>query len=107
MTTHVLKTDASVFEASWNEIKSFELRQNDRNFRPTDSLILKETVYSGKEMAKGKPLEFTGRVIEMVIDYILHGPCYGIKEGWVVMACSNFEFQDDQGSIAEMADQAM
>jgi hypothetical protein len=80
-----LKTDPEVFSASWEGIKDFEVRFDDRNYRPGDTLTLKETAYSGEEMMQGHPLEYTGRELEQEVNYVLHGPCYGLKDDWVVM----------------------
>ncbi len=60
MTTHELKTDPAVFQASWDEKKMFEVRKNDRDFRVGDTLWIRETKYSAAEMQEGKPLEYTG-----------------------------------------------
>ena len=86
---HKLKTDPVVFQDSWTGHKNFEIRYNDRDFQVGDSITLRETVYSGEEMKEGKPLEYTGREIDRKIDYILRGPLYGLKSGWVIMAVSS------------------
>jgi hypothetical protein len=89
MTTHELKTDPGVFQASWEGLKKFEIRFNDRDFRPGDILILKETKYSYDEMNvnfDSKPLGYTGREIEQEVDYVLHGGAYGLDEGWAVLS---------------------
>ncbi len=78
---HVLKTDPAVFHASACGVKGWEIRKNDRNFKVGDELWLKETVYTGAEMAAGAPEEYTGRVIAARITYILEGPVYGLEDG--------------------------
>ena len=95
MIEHVLKTDPEVFQSSWDGIKGFELRNNDRDFRSSDRLRLLETVHSGADMATGKPLEYTGRGIEAVVDYVLHGPIYGLSEGWVILSISIEDYGDE------------
>lgn len=85
MTTHDLKTDPDVFEAVFNEYKNFEIRKDDRGFEVGDSLELMETRYTGAEMAEGKKLEYTGRVVSVEVKYILRGPIYGLADGWVIM----------------------
>ena len=87
-TNHVLKTDPIVFQEIFDGHKNFEIRLNDRNFTVGDSLTLMETVYSGEEMSSGKPCEYTGREIDLQIDYILNGPQYGLADGWVIMSVS-------------------
>lgn len=83
---HELKTDPEVFEETNAGRKVFEIRYDDRNYQVGDELILKETRYPGEEMKQGKPLEYTGRVCAVRVSYILRGPCYGLKEGWVIMS---------------------
>lgn len=86
---HELKTDPLVFHESFIGNKPFEIRKNDRNFKVGDAVLLRETKFSGFAMAYGKPLEYTGRAIEVNIDYILFGPCYGVLDGWVIMSVSH------------------
>lgn len=83
---HELKTDPGVFEKSIRGEKKFEIRFNNREFDIGDILVLKETRYSGEAMKHGKPLEYTGREMKMEVRYIMHGPAYGLKEGWVIMS---------------------
>jgi hypothetical protein len=84
---HELKTDPEVFQAVYDGFrKAFEIRFNDRNFTEGDDLLLRETFYTGEEMNQGKPLIYTGREYEFHISYVLRGPIYGLKEGWVIMS---------------------
>ena len=83
---HELKTDKNCFEASCKGKKYWEIRYNDRDFKVGDTLTLRETVSSGSAMADGAPLEYTGRTLSMYVDYILHGPVYGLEAGWVIMS---------------------
>ena len=98
MSEHLLKTDSEVFQAVWDEIKAFEIRFNDRDFRPSDHLRMFETVHSGADMKAGKPLEYTGRSIDAVVDYVLHGPIYGLAEGWVILSISIEDYSEEEGS---------
>ena len=89
---HELKTDPMVFTHVYNGLKDFEIRENDRDFKESDTLILKETKFTGEEMyschddmISGEPLIYTGREIECEVTYILHGPIYGLMDGWVIM----------------------
>ena len=66
--------------------KRFEIRFDDRGFKVGDDLQLEETKYSGEEMKAGAPLEYTGYIWHMPINYILRGPVYGLKEGWVIIS---------------------
>jgi len=85
---HTLKTDPDVFEASISGLKNFEIRLDDRNFTQGDTLRLEETKHSGEQMKNGKPLVYTGRVVESEINYILHGG-YGLTDGWVILDVTN------------------
>lgn len=98
MAQHLLKTDSEVFQSTWDQVKQFEIRKNDRDFRPGDRLRLFETVHSGSEMAAGRPLEYTDRSIDVLVDYVLHGPIYGLEEGWVIMSISIEDYSDEEGS---------
>jgi len=86
MAHHDLKTDPEVFQASADGVKNFEIRRNDRDFKVGDVLTLHETEHSGAEMQDGKPLVYTGRSTKAKIYYILHGPIYGLEDGWVILA---------------------
>ena len=87
MSRHKLKTDQDVFKESWEEVKNFEIRIDDRFYKVGDYLLLLETVYTGEEMKNGKPLEYTGRFVEVDVQYKLSSS-YGIKEGWCILSTS-------------------
>lgn len=90
MKTHELKTDSEVFEAVHKKLKNFEIRKDDRGFEVGDLLVLKETEFTGEAMNPNvlwpAPLLFTGREISAVVVYILRGPIYGLKDGWVILS---------------------
>lgn len=83
---HELKTDPEVFQATMEGVKRFEIRLNDRDFKVGNVLRLRETKYTGKAMAEGLPLLYTGRDYFFKVSYILHGPIYGLAPGWVIMS---------------------
>lgn len=85
---HRLKTDPVVFQATWEGSKTFEIRKNDRNFKPGDFLLLRETKHSGQQMESGHPLEYTGREALAQVGYVLLGGKYGLADGWVVLSVS-------------------
>ena len=96
---HILKTDPEPFTQTYNGLKNFEIRKHDRAFMEGDTILLRETKHSGAEMEQGMPLIYTGREIECEIQYILHGPQYGLKDGWIIMSieatkCSSKPFDD-------------
>ena len=86
MKIHELKTDSEVFCAVIAKIKTFEIRKNDRDFKFGDYLHLRETLYTGKDMINGHKLEYTGREVLVKVIYILHGPIYGLADGWCIMS---------------------
>jgi hypothetical protein len=82
---HELKTDHEPFAALLSGEKTHEIRNDDRGFKVGDTLVLKETRYSRREMfEEGRPLEYTGRIIERVVTHIQRG--YGLPGGLVVMS---------------------
>ena len=88
MKIHKLKTDPFVFQASWDGLRPWEIRNNDRDYQVGDSLVLEETRYTGEQMKTGEwPLEYTGRKLLVEVEFILAGPVYGLQEGWVIMSC--------------------
>ena len=93
MKHHFLKTDPEVFQASWDEIKGFEIRFNDRDYRPGDTLTLAETSAPGEEMKSGASLVYTGREIDQEVDYVLHGPIYGLQPGWVILSVAQTAYR--------------
>jgi hypothetical protein len=84
---HELKTDPEVFDAVWAGKKTYEMRKNDRDFKERDTLILRRTHFSGREMLKkGEPLIYTGQTVVCEVTHILYGPIYGLKEDWCIMS---------------------
>ena len=83
---HELKTDPEVFDAVKSGEKTFEIRLNDRNFKVGDVLFLRRTRHTGEEMRVGMPLEYTDDELRKTVRYILHGPIYGLADGWVIMS---------------------
>ena len=83
---HILKTDPNVFVDVVEGTKTFEIRKDDRNFKVGDLILLRQTRYTCEEMENGKPLEYTGQEARFTISYILHGPIYGLVDGWAIMS---------------------
>ena len=94
MPKHILKTDPSVFHASWDEQKTYEIRFDDRNFKVGDELLLVETVYSSNEMKSGAPLQYTGRALLQNVTHKLKG-IYGIMDGWCILSTARITVFDD------------
>lgn len=73
--THELKIHPAYFKAVRSGKKTFEVRYNDRNYKVGDVLKLRE--WDGEK--------YTGRVLDVYVDYILNDPAY-CKDNMVVMA---------------------
>ncbi len=76
--SHELKCWPQYFAALFDGRKRFEIRENDRNFKIGDSLILKEY-----DPANGT---YSGRVISFRVSYIT---TFGQMQGYVVMGLTN------------------
>lgn len=83
---HELKTDPDTFDAVARGDKTHEIRRNDRNFLVGDTLVLKQTRYTGAEMSgpEPRPLEYTGHTETRVVSHVLEG--YGLQPGWVILS---------------------
>ena len=92
--THYLKTDTKVFQDVLDGNKTFEIRFNDRDFQVGDSVLLKETKFTGEQIESGQPLIFTGREIHKRISYLLSG--YGLQDGWVILGIADESGQKSQ-----------
>ena len=77
---HELKTRTDFFDAVLSGKKKFEVRKNDRDFRPGDLLALNE-FWDG---------EYTGRSIVVGVDYLLSDSEL-VKEGFVVLGIRSCE----------------
>lgn len=89
-----LKTDPGVFQDSWDGIKDYEIRFDDRRYSVGDQLILLETRHSGTEMASGKCLRYTGRYMIRRVTSKLKG-AYGLTPGWCVMGVTTIQVGDN------------
>lgn len=79
MKTHQLKCWPEYFEALLNGTKTFEFRQNDRDFKVGDILNLQE--YSPTKMS------YTGRSLQFKVTYILYGQSIkGINDHYCIMS---------------------
>lgn len=74
-TTHELKTWPIYFNHLVAEEKTFEVRNNDRNFRQGDILVLREWDHENPR--------YTGRELRYQVGYIYSGP--HVTPGYVVM----------------------
>lgn len=72
--THNIKILPKYFNPLKDNRKTFELRKNDRNYKPGDMLVL-------REWDNG----YTGRQVNRRVSYILYGPAYGLEDGYCIM----------------------
>lgn len=75
---HELKCWPNFFQLIKAGAKPFEIRKNDRDFQTGDTLYLREW----------DPTEesYTGDEYNFRVGYMLEGPAFGLKDGYVVMA---------------------
>ncbi|GAA4354494.1 hypothetical protein GCM10023185_16420 [Hymenobacter saemangeumensis] len=78
--THELKTWPACFVALEAGNKTFDVRENDRNYRVGDALLLLE--YEPEDQ------QYTGRSIMRWISHILQGGAFGVEAGWCVLGLS-------------------
>jgi hypothetical protein len=76
--THELKVWPEYYQAIASKMKQFEVRENDRDFKTGDTLILQEW---DPDLEK-----FTGNRADATVDYVLYGGAFGINEGYCVMS---------------------
>lgn len=74
---HELKTWNPYFEHVRLGFKTFELRKNDRDYKMSDEVLLREW--------DPKTEEYTGRILHRYISYILNDPKFGLQEGYVIL----------------------
>lgn len=79
--THNLKTWPEYYQRILTGEKTFEVRNNDRDFQTGDYLTLEE--YDPKSNT------YTGNSLAKKVSYILHGGNFGLDSGVVVMALSD------------------
>lgn len=77
MKIHKLKTWPEYFEAKWQKQKTFEIRENDRDYMVGD--ILNEYEYHPRIK------EYSGRMIKSKVTYCMTDSDF-VKKGFAVMA---------------------
>lgn len=87
MKTHELKLLTKYFKDVQSGLKTFELRNNDRDFQVGDTLILKEYYQGDTDYKDGiyTPSHYTNNQVIKRVTYILHGGQYGLEEGYVIL----------------------
>lgn len=80
---HALKCEPAFFEAMRTSAKAFEVRADDRDYQVGDILEEQEFNPATDPHPHG---QYTGRVDEYVVTYVMRGPTgWGFPKGWVVM----------------------
>lgn len=79
---HHLKILPEYFRAVRCGVKTFELRRNDRNYRPCDTLVLQEWLPEGG---------YTGRELTRYVPYVFQGNDFGLIEGWCILSLQRME----------------
>ena len=80
-TVHELKTWPEYFQAVKYGFKNFEIRENDRDYKMGDILELREW--------EPKTGQYSGDKLIKRVNYIMHGPGFGLKKGFGVMGITN------------------
>lgn len=75
---HSLKILPEYYDLHCNGSKTFEIRQNDRDFQVGDFLLLEEYFPETKR--------YTGRSILKPVKYIFHGGQFGLEPGFVIIS---------------------
>lgn len=103
--THKIKCHPAPFSAIARGDKRFEMRKNDRDYQTGDTLIIGEwdpekwleprkwgletngdNTVTGLVAPPQAPGMFTGNEVTARVTYCLHGPKYGVPEGYVCMS---------------------
>ncbi|MEH0021002.1 MAG: DUF3850 domain-containing protein [Desulfobacter sp.] len=103
MTIHLLKIDSDRLKEVAQNIKQYELRRYDRDYKVGDILELNETKYSACEVAYGSPLIYTGISIYRKIVHVLQGPTHGLMADWVILSLAQLT-QTEKSEIQLIGD---
>lgn len=94
---HDLKILPEYYEKVLSREKRFEIRKDDRNFKVSDILNLRE--YDGEN--------FTGRSSLYIVTYKLDGGAYGLENGYCILSISPYnELSDFADYLIENASHA-
>lgn len=85
---HVLKCDPDIFQNIWDQKQTFEFRLKDRDYKEGDFIISRETRFTGEEMKKGMPLDYSGRYICSEIVGVLNSNHFSKDrfDDWVIIS---------------------
>lgn len=85
MRVHNLKIKPQYFKDVVAEVKKFEVRFNDRNFKVGDLIVLEEFDHKG----------YTGKYVNAEITYVCNDPEY-VKKDYVVLG---IKLRLDRGAV--------
>lgn len=81
---HELKTEQPFFDEIFKGTKTFEIRENDRDFKVGDVLVLQE-YDPDYTPTHARDSRYSGREVKAAVTYITD---FALKEGYVCMAIS-------------------
>lgn len=84
---HELKCWPKYFDAVYDGRKTFEFRDNDRDFNVGDTLVLHRWDPNKRE--------YTGSALERGVSFLLEGPDFGLPAGKVVLALCDVQSLGD------------
>lgn len=100
MKTHELKSWPEFFADILAGKKMFELRRNDRDYRPGDELALREWE-PGDHPDKEATAKYTGRSVRMRVTYVLNGagvgciaPLKGLAIGYCILGIEHINLDE-------------
>lgn len=76
MKTHTLKCWPGPFQAVWDQLKTYEVRKNDRSFQVGDRLDLRE--WQPEDPLKLSIENYSGRRILVEVTYMTPGGTWGL-----------------------------
>ncbi len=108
MREHELKTWPHPFRAVWDGSKTHEVRVNDRDFRVTDLLVLREwdpahrgggVIHDGGSSTSARwadpvPRGYTGRKIRVRVTHLTPGGAFGLPPNLCVMSIAVVEREE-------------
>jgi hypothetical protein len=87
MRHHELKIDPHILGLIARGEKTCEIRYNDRDFQPGDTILLRETVHEGSDMHVRKlPLQYTGKELRVRVSHVLRCPDYDVPLGYALLS---------------------
>jgi len=95
---HILKTVNPHFQNVWDDLKPFEIRENDRDFKKGDLLLLREyRPPSQITQSEKKPFmineKYTGRQILAIVILVTDFP-QGMKDNYVALSMNILNKKD-------------